>query len=214
MRAAPHLRENRAMKMGSTQNAVRGVAVPSELVILHQRRTSFSAISARKVPPRRARLPPSRSQWSVFICRCSPTTVARAFLPGHLFPTQSREAALNARSIGFSPCRTTRSPPRKGEPLPSADECGRLRLSGCVFLARKPDPERFSSTIHHPPHSATTLTHHTAPASSHATHTTAAPNPTRPMSWPLTDHRPPTTISRSESPTNARTSADRACRRK
>ena len=91
-----------------------------------------------EVSPGRARLPPSRSQLSVFSCRCSPSTVVRAFLPGRLLPTQTCDAhtsarrsaipwadnhsamgtiaivaelMLGGRSMGFSPCRPPRSPP-------------------------------------------------------------------------------------------------------
>ena len=40
-----------------------------------------------EVVPGSARLLPSRSQLSVFLPRVSPTTVARAFLPGRLYHT-------------------------------------------------------------------------------------------------------------------------------
>jgi hypothetical protein len=58
-----------------------------------------------KFPLGRARLLPSRSPLSVFTCRCSPTTVARAFLPGRLLPTQNRDARRSLH--GLQPVSST-----------------------------------------------------------------------------------------------------------
>ena len=58
--------------------------------------------SPTNIPLGSARLPPSRSHLSIFRCRCSPTTVARAFLPGRLFPTQTCNAAHVDPSLSHS----------------------------------------------------------------------------------------------------------------
>jgi hypothetical protein len=52
-----------------------------------------SVVRGREVSLGRARLLPSRSQLPAFSCRCSPPTVARAFLPGPP-PLHPHKAAL------------------------------------------------------------------------------------------------------------------------
>ena len=58
----------------------------------------------REVALGRASLLPSRSTLSVFSFRCSPTTVARAFLPDCLLPTPTRNAAHLCPSLIHSVC--------------------------------------------------------------------------------------------------------------
>ena len=51
---------------------------------------------------------------------------------------------LGGRSMGFSPCRPSRSTSPTGEPLAEADGYCRLRLNGCVLPGTEAVPSAFS----------------------------------------------------------------------
>ena len=150
--------------------------------------TALLPRSPRKVPLGRARLPPSRSQLPVFTCHCSPTTVARAFLPGRLLPTQNPQhgpplpvaqpvhiptTTQQTRASESSPscCSVVvtwasarviprvQAPPT-GQPLAQADEYCRLRLSGCIHPGTEAAPsELFANPIKLQPAGAHVILH-------------------------------------------------------